>query len=197
MEPLLSLLLLLVSVVAFSQPSTRVNSAAKIKWNKPIKARLVLAPTLFKPFVTTTDTEAIKLPTYTEPTGVNLGNPIDLTKLLSSESEAELLQLAGILEQVIFPDKNPRSGTYYYFPNAFNLNFDQSSGKYDFKISYPQGEEVEDVMVQVSAGFRPDAKSALLDLVQNMVGSSGKLLSSRERLAFRKGNPPHPVQGSL
>lgn len=75
MKTLLSLLLLLVSVVAFGQPSTRVNSAAKIKWYKPIKAKLVLAPVLFKPVVTSTDTESIQLPTHTESMGVNLGNP--------------------------------------------------------------------------------------------------------------------------
>ena len=155
-----------------------------IKW-APNKFPVKMRPVVFKRRPATAGDQPA-LPKHTDPEGIDLSNYTDLSALLESEDEVAVLRLIGLFEDKLFHDKNPRSGVFYYFPNAFDLTYDQEKGTYGFEIDYPQGERSAEVPVTVAAGFRPDTKPELLDLVGKMIGSAARLLDAQERQAFQQ-----------
>lgn len=204
MKQLMILLLLASSWGMFGQVLQRIKPGNSTRDTKPknevlvkpgiIRKNMILpVPSFFHTRKQPVKPEdVIALPSHTDAMGVNLTAPIELSEWVKGEDNLELLALTGIMEMVVFPDKNPRSGNFYYFPNSFDLVFDQENGKYGFDINYPQGDRAHEAPVQIKAAFRPDTKQALLELVRNLIAKPGLLLTDVEKRSFYAARIPLP-----
>lgn len=61
--------------------------------------------------------------------------PISLWEKLASDVDFGSAEAISNISLVLYPDRNPSSGVFYYIPNAFHLQWDHVNG-YQLKMSY-------------------------------------------------------------
>lgn len=64
----------------------------------------------------------------------------------------------------IYPDKNPRSGKFYYLPASYSLSFDPKTQKYDIEIIYGA-----DGKVTITAILKPKILNRDVEMVKDIV----------------------------
>lgn len=84
----------------------------------------------------------------------------------------------------IFPDTNPNSGSYYYYPSSYSLVWDKDES-YEFNILYGSADDEGQGKVNILATLSPSVSSKERKMIEELVEDYAK----RNDLVFKKLKP--------
>ncbi|MBE0677464.1 MAG: hypothetical protein IH592_01745 [Bacteroidales bacterium] len=97
-------------------------------------------------------------------------NPIPLFEDLTVTRDFEFPYEITNISMDVFPDRNPKSGIFYYMPSAYHLRWTPDEG-YAFRVLYGTATAESSGDVRMSATLSPDISKKEIDLISKLVAS--------------------------
>ena len=127
-------------------------------------------------------------------------NTIPLFEDLTITKDFEFPDEITNISMDIYPDKNPRTGIYYYLPAAYHLRWTADEG-YAFHILYGTASPESSGAVRMSATLSPDISKKEIDLIKRLlmsyVSRNSGMKFNKLRLIPIRENPAVSFPGDL
>ncbi len=134
----------------------------------------VLMYTIYRPIrtVSTTKPPATTTSTNKEPQGPD-NNPISLWDDLVADNNFEFPHEITNIRMDIYPDKNLRSGVFYYLPNAYHLRWNPDEG-YRFRMLYGTADDASSGSIRMTGTLTPAIGNNEVALMKSLLASYAK-----------------------